>query len=73
MEPKRLELALNELTHFCNLSMDQTAQIEIAKRVFKVAESLYEPDDIRLAIRRNNLSHANYLEGNFEEALRLSK
>jgi nephrocystin-3 len=73
LEPERLELALNELTHFFNLTMDQPAQIEMAKRVFKVAESLYGPDDIRLAIRKNNLGHANCLEGNFEEALRLSK
>ncbi len=73
LDPERLELALNELTHFCNVSKDEPAQIEFAKRAFNIAKALYKPDDIRLAIRKNNLSHACFLEGNFGEALRLSR
>jgi tetratricopeptide (TPR) repeat protein len=70
-ETPRFELALNELEHFLLISGDNGASSKYARLSYRLAQGLYPEDDIRLAIRTNNLSTALYNEGKFAESLEL--
>jgi tetratricopeptide (TPR) repeat protein len=71
-ETARFELALNELEHFYFVSGEKQEGIKITQLSYELAKKLYSEDDIRLAIRTNNLSSALFYEGKFSEALSLA-
>jgi nephrocystin-3 len=70
-ESARFELALNELEHFYLISGEKQESVRLTHLSYELAKQLYPEDDIRLAIRTNNLANALFEEGKPSEALPL--
>lgn len=54
IDPKKYELALNELAHYYYVNGEELESSKLIEEALKISKTLYPQNDIRIAIRKNN-------------------
>jgi len=70
-DSEQYELGVNEVGHFLFVTGFKSSAARLFESAYSLAEKLYAPGDIRLAIRRNNRAAMFADQGKWREALAL--
>lgn len=67
-DSERYELALNEISHLLYVTNDESRSFELLEKAYTLAKTLYSVDNIRLAIRQNNMAACYGTKGDWHKA-----